>query len=87
MRSLAVEEQYQQHPFLAVSIDPGVIDTEMQALIRQTPKADFPEVERFTKRKHDGGLASPKAVAAAILKAVLSGELQPGARYDAPTEA
>jgi benzil reductase ((S)-benzoin forming) len=83
IRSFAVEEQHQQHPFLSVSIDPGVIDTDMQALIRQTPSTDFPDVERFTQRKLDGGLASPKAVAAAIIKAVHSGELLPGGRHEA----
>jgi benzil reductase ((S)-benzoin forming) len=82
VRALAMEEQHQEQPFLPVSIDPGVIDTEMQALIRITSVADFPEVERFTKRKHDGGLSSAESVAAAIIKLIAS-DLKAGGRYDA----
>ena len=55
---------------MTVSIDPGVIDTDMQALIRGAPEVDFPEVERFTKRKHTGGLTSPESVAASIIRLV-----------------
>ena len=82
VRALAVEEQHQDQPFVCVSIDPGVIDTEMQALIRETSVADFPDVERFTKRKQDGGLSSPESVAAAIIK-LMAQDLKAGGRYDA----
>ncbi|MFG6447364.1 SDR family NAD(P)-dependent oxidoreductase [Roseateles sp. BYS180W] len=82
VRALAAEEQHQDQPFVCVSIDPGVIDTEMQALIRATSVADFPDVERFTKRKQDGGLSSPESVAAAIIK-LMALDLKAGGRYDA----
>ena len=81
IRALAAEERHQPQPFIPVSIDPGVIDTGMQALIRSTPKSDFPEVERFIKRKHEGGLATPEAVAAGIM-ALMASELDPGGRYE-----
>lgn len=84
VRALAVEEQSQPQPFIAVSIDPGVIDTEMQALIRATPAADFPEVDRFTRRKLAGGLAAPDAVAAAIVKLAVDPGLTSGRRYELP---
>jgi benzil reductase ((S)-benzoin forming) len=87
IRGLAVEEQHQENPFLAVSVDPGVIDTDMQNLIRETSKADFPEVDRFIRRKQAGGLATADSVASAIVRLVSSGSLQPGGRYDAPAEA
>lgn len=83
IRALAVEESAQAHPFLPVSVDPGVIDTAMQALIRETAPADFPEVARFISRKHSGGLAAPEDVAAAILQLVADPSLQPGGRYEA----
>ncbi len=86
VRALAAEEQHQQHPFLAISVDPGVIDTDMQALIRTTAQVDFPDVERFTRRKHEGGLATPESVAAAIIK-LISKDLEPGGRYEASAEA
>lgn len=45
---------------LAVSLAPGVIDTDMQAAIRATPDANFPLRERFVELKDSGGLTSPK---------------------------
>ena len=45
---------------LAVSLAPGVIDTDMQAAIRATPDADFPLRERFVEMKDSGGLTSPE---------------------------
>ncbi len=45
---------------LAVSLAPGVIDTDMQAAIRATPDANFPLRERFVELKESGGLTSPE---------------------------
>jgi len=45
---------------LAVSLAPGVIDTDMQAAIRATPDANFPLRERFVELKDTGGLTSPE---------------------------
>ena len=86
IRALAMEEEHQQFFFEAISVDPGVIDTGMQALIRATPSADFPEVERFARRKRDGGLAAPDTVAAAIIQLISGPALESGARFDTPTD-
>lgn len=51
IRSLALEQQAGPQPFIPINIDPGVIDTEMQALIRATSPEDFPDVELFIQRK------------------------------------
>jgi len=48
---------------LAVSLAPGVIDTDMQAAIRATPDANFPLRERFVELKDTGGLTSPEECA------------------------
>jgi NAD(P)-dependent dehydrogenase (short-subunit alcohol dehydrogenase family) len=45
---------------LAVSLAPGVIDTDMQAAIRATPDANFSLRERFVELKDSGGLTSPE---------------------------
>jgi benzil reductase ((S)-benzoin forming) len=45
---------------LAVSLAPGVIDTDMQAAIRATPDANFPLRERFVELKDTGGLTAPE---------------------------
>ena len=48
----------------AVSLAPGVIDTAMQAVIRDTPA---PTRERFLKLHAEGQLTSPEAAAASLL--------------------
>jgi NAD(P)-dependent dehydrogenase (short-subunit alcohol dehydrogenase family) len=73
IRALAVEEEANDHPFVPVSIDPGVVDTDMQAMLRAAAPSDFPEVERFARRKHNGGLATPESVAAAISAKISDG--------------
>ena len=42
----------------AYSVAPGVVDTDMQEMIRQTSADDFPLVKRFRELKRSGGFAS-----------------------------
>ncbi|MFN8413342.1 MAG: SDR family NAD(P)-dependent oxidoreductase [Anaerolineales bacterium] len=80
--SLAVEQQTLSHPFLPINIDPGVIDTDMQALIRATPQSDFVEVERFIQRKNQGLLVPPDKVAESIFNIITLPSLSFGNRYE-----
>jgi len=82
VRAVALEQAHEAWPFVVVNVDPGVMDTAMQATIRQSSQADFPEVERFIQRKLLGNLRPAKDVAAAIVRIVAS---QPGSgsRVDA----
>jgi benzil reductase ((S)-benzoin forming) len=57
------ESEYKQHRFF--SIDPGVMDTNMQNSLRNS---DFPDVENFKDLQKDGQLKSPIDVAKDILK-------------------
>jgi len=82
IRALAVEQEAEPYPVIAVNIHPGVIDTEMQALIRSASVADFPEVERFIQRKQQGGLVAPADCAAAVLRIIALPTLTGGGRYD-----
>lgn len=83
IHSVALEQQVQPQPFIPINVDPGVIDTEMQALIRSTPPSDFPDVELFVQRKDQGLLVPPDKVAAAILRILEQGSLSFGERYKA----
>jgi benzil reductase ((S)-benzoin forming) len=83
IRSLALEQRVQPQPFLPINIDPGLIDTEMQALIRSTSSADFPDVELFIQRKNRGLLVPPEKVAAAIVRILEQESLSFGERYKA----
>lgn len=62
---VALEES--AHGLRAHAIAPGVIDTDMQALIRATPPERFPEVGRFLERKREGRFNSVRFVAEQIL--------------------
>ncbi|MGN6388765.1 MAG: SDR family oxidoreductase [Burkholderiaceae bacterium] len=53
------------------SLAPGVIDTDMQAVLRATPLSRFPMRERFDALKADGALVSPDACAAAFVDHLL----------------
>jgi len=67
VRALALEQAAEAHPVLAVNVNPGVMDTEMQAAIRVTDVADFPALDRFVGLHAGGVLRAPAAVAAIIL--------------------
>ena len=62
----AVEQETQPHPVRIASVAPGVIDTDMQTLIRTQTVEDFPSIARFHQLKEAGQLWSP-AYAANLL--------------------
>mgnify|MGYP000058140034 CR=1 FL=1 len=63
----------ENHAHLKVcSMAPGIIDTDMQAQIRQTPKDKFPAVERFEDMHRQGALNSASECAQTILNALAS---------------
>ena len=66
-RALALEQAGLPNPARVVSMAPGVIDTDMQAQLRGSDAALFPDRARFVKMAADGALASPQACAAALL--------------------
>ena len=70
IRVLALEQEFEPAPFRALSIDPGVMDTEMQAEIRAASPEDFPSVERFHALLRDGELRSSQSIAGAIRRIV-----------------
>jgi NAD(P)-dependent dehydrogenase (short-subunit alcohol dehydrogenase family) len=52
----------------AFSVAPGVIDTDMQALIRACPPERFPMVEKFHEMKREGSFNTVEFVAAQLLE-------------------
>lgn len=55
-----------------VSMAPGIIDTAMQATIRDSEPGQFPQREKFRQLKADGHLASPEQVGRKLAKYCLS---------------
>ncbi len=56
----------------AVSLAPGVIDTDMQAEIRATPDERFPLKQRFVDMKESGVLVTPAQCAASLVDYLLA---------------
>jgi sepiapterin reductase len=66
-RVTALDEQRLPNPARIVSLAPGVIDTDMQAQLRASDPAGFPDIEQFKQLKAGGQLATPEAAAARVL--------------------
>lgn len=58
----------ENHGIRVVALAPGVVDTGMQASIRASSPADFPNVARFQQLQEDGRLSSPADTASRILR-------------------
>lgn len=58
---------------IALSVSPGLIDTDMQALIRDQTVEVMPDVDWFRRRKADGAMNSPGHVAQVIAGWVFGG--------------
>ncbi len=67
MLTEVVAEEEGEHGLVAFALSPGVVDTGMQALIRQTGTADFPEGDRFRRLHAEGRLNDPSRVARFVL--------------------
>ena len=65
-----------------VSIYPGIVDTDMQSKVRNTPKENFKSVQRFIDFYEHGDLFTPKQVAEKIYRLDQSGELKNGRILD-----
>jgi benzil reductase ((S)-benzoin forming) len=74
-RVVALEAQSRRRPVEAVSLAPGVIDTDMQAEVRGMPETQFMDVERFRAMKSEGTLRNADEVAADILRLEAEGRL------------
>jgi len=65
-----------------VSIYPGIVDTDMQTSVRNAPKENFKEVQRFIDFYENGELYTPKFVAEKIYELDNKGELTNGLILD-----
>jgi len=83
VRTVALEQQAELHPFIPINIDPGLMDTEMQARhLHTSSESDFPALPQFLQWKEQGILAQPEKVAAAVYRILGLPSLSYGARYE-----
>jgi benzil reductase ((S)-benzoin forming) len=78
-RALAVEQT--APTFRAISLRPGVIDTDMQRYARSQPREALPCVDMFREFHSQGRLMPPEVVAAKIVDKLVLGEVEHGRTY------
>jgi benzil reductase ((S)-benzoin forming) len=78
-RMLAAEEQ--AATFRAVTVRPGVIDTDMQTFARSQSAEVLPSVDMFKGFHRDGRLVPPEVVAAKIVEKIVVGAVERGRTY------
>lgn len=66
-RVIAVEQERMPYPVEIVSIAPGIIDTDMQATIRNSSEEEFPLLDRFVEYKAQGALSSAEETARKLI--------------------
>lgn len=81
LRVVAAEQTRQPHPFRALSLDPGALDTDMQAVLRSASPDDYPGAAAFAQRQRDGTLGRVEDVAAALLRLLADDTLASGERH------
>jgi benzil reductase ((S)-benzoin forming) len=78
-RSLAAEQK--DATFRAITVRPGVIDTDMQTFARSQSPDVLPSVELFKGFHRDGRLVPPDVVAAKIVDKLVLAEVEHGRTY------
>ena len=68
MTEVVALEESEAGLLTAYSVAPGIIDTDMQALIRSVSADRFPDVERFKQLKADDAFSTAESVARALLE-------------------
>lgn len=67
-KTVAIEQESIKNGAKIISIYPGVVDTEMQAKIRQSDKESFANIDRFLALKVTNSLANANTVGKQIFK-------------------
>lgn len=73
VRAVADEQERRGSGVRVHAVAPGVIDTDMQSLIRTTDEHDFPRVARFRELHEQGRLRDPDEVAAELWELIEAG--------------
>lgn len=86
MVTAVVADEERDHGLVAYALAPGVVDTDMQALVRASSAAAFPAVERFRRLHREGAINSPAWVGRFVLDLARGRVETTGVRVRAPEE-
>ncbi len=81
-RCVAKEQKLKEFPVEVMSVAPGVIDTDMQKVIRNTSIERFMHKERFVQMKENGILVRPTVAGMQIARLLLSDQFENGGVID-----
>ncbi|MGD7053118.1 (S)-benzoin forming benzil reductase [Sutcliffiella horikoshii] len=81
-KSVGLEQSQAAHPTIILSFSPGIMDTDMQGVIRSSDEKDFSNVDTFKSYHEEGQLRSPSFVAGKMIDLLLSGAVENGRVYD-----
>ena len=79
---VGMEQEAAKYPTKILSFGPCIIDTNMQAQIRQSSESDFMQIERFIGFKEKGLLREPSYVAEKVIELIFSKEFKQGGVID-----
>ncbi|MBE0641319.1 MAG: SDR family NAD(P)-dependent oxidoreductase [Bacteroidales bacterium] len=69
-RCVALEQAGERFPVKIIAIGPGIVDTDMQSLLRGKSEKDFPMKPKFIQLKESGKLSDPAGSASLLLRAL-----------------
>jgi benzil reductase ((S)-benzoin forming) len=78
-RTLAAEQQ--APAFRAITLRPGVMDTDMQTFARSQPPDVLPVVDLFKSFQREGRLVAPEVVARKVITRLVIGDVDHGRTY------
>jgi benzil reductase ((S)-benzoin forming) len=81
MLTLALSAEQATPTFRAITVRPGVMDTDMQTFARSQPPEVLPVVELFKGFQREGRLVAPEVVASKIVSRLVLGEIDDGRTY------
>lgn len=81
-KSVGLEQSQVAHPTTILSFSPGIMDTDMQGVIRSSDEKDFSNVETFKNYHEEGQLRSPSFVAEKMVDLIFSNTVENGRVYD-----
>ncbi|WP_075982805.1 (S)-benzoin forming benzil reductase [Bacillus massilinigeriensis] len=80
-RAFALEQEIEGKNHKIIAFSPGIMDTDMQAKIRNSTNEEFHLIEKFKDYKENGLLRSPEEVASALIRFVLKDDFHNGEVY------
>lgn len=82
MLTVALAAEHGAPSFRAITLRPGVMDTDRQTFFRTQPPEVLPVVDLFEGFQRDGLLTPPAVVAAKIVSQLVEGEVDDGRTYN-----